>query len=687
MSVDVVPSPAAPAPSSVTRSKRLEIEGLRTVAALLVAAYHIWFNKVSGGVDVFFVVTGFLITLTLAGHVRRNGRIAPLKYLGRLARRVWPAAALVLLSVLAMTIVMAPDVLRPRNFAETLASSLYLENWYLAASAVDYLNSEDPHTPVQHFWAMSLQGQFYVIWLFVALVAAAIAARRGPRFARVFAIAIAAIAIASFLWSLWYTSVAQPSAYFNTFTRLWEFGVGGLLALSGARFILKGRSAAIASWVGLLGLILCGIVLPASGIFPGYAALWPVLCAALLLVSSREAEVGWSATRLLAARPLSWLGGMAFGIYLWHWPLLIGYRYVRGEEAQPGWLAGTTMIVTAITLAIATHYLVERPVARIWAERPRARSGIASALVGAWLTVVVCSAIGIAHVQQLVDSASVEAEQVAVTAGDCFGAGELVTPEQCDARLDELPLVPERTALLADTGGAYSCYTAADADRLAFCRFGDGKTKVALIGNSHAAMYAPGLSDRAEKLDWTLDVMVGNGCVWSLQRADDPSLSERCASRLAETEEHLFGEGYDLVLFAGGRGAEEATDEQVDAIALNWDTLRRTGAQIAVIEDNPRIGDAGAGCVIATSEEDLRSGACDLSADVALSIRDRYVAAAESSGIPIVGTRDLYCSDTMCPAEIGSVIVYRDQHHATATYLATTLDDVVARLQTALATG
>ncbi len=665
--------------------RRLEIEGLRTVAALLVASYHIWFNRVSGGVDVFFVITGFLITLTLAGHIRRNDRIAPVAYLGRLARRIWPGAALVLLAVLAMTVTIAPEPLRPRNFAETLASALYLENWFLSINAVDYLNAQDPHTPVQHFWAMSLQGQFYVIWLLVAVGAWWAARRLRSSFRVVFAILIAAVAVSSFVWSLWHTAAQQPAAYFSTTTRLWEFGVGALIALAGSRIVLRGTPAAIASWVGLVGLVTCGIVLPVGGAFPGTAALWPVACAALLLISSRSNERAWAATRVLALRPFVWLGGMAFGIYLWHWPVLVGYRYLRGEQAQPGWLAGSVMIAAAIVLAILTHYAVERRVTGGWHSQ-RARASIASVLIASWVAISASAGAGLVQAERLAAEASMESTTIAAAAGHCFGVGATDHAGDCDDIVETLPLVPDRAALLSDTGGAYACYTPSDSDVLRTCTFGSGGTRVALIGNSHAAMFSPGLADRVDELGWTLDVMVGNGCVWAAVRASDSSLSPRCATRLLQTEDRLFGVGYDLVIFAGGRGSASATADEIRSIALNWESLQQTGARVLVLEDNPRIGQAGRDCILAATEASLRSGDCDVTRVDGLAIVDRYAAAAAVNGdVAIVPTVDLYCHDDVCPATIGGVIVYRDEHHVTATYTASTIDTVVERIDAALA--
>lgn len=671
------------ADSSPAPGRRPEIEGLRTVAALLVAVYHIWLGKVSGGVDVFFVVTGYLITLTLLGQVVRTGRIRPLSYLGRIARRVWPLAAVVLVAAIGITVTLAPEVLRARNFQEILASSLYVENWYLSASAVDYLDREDPHSVVQHYWAMSLQGQFYVIWLVVALVAFALSRGKRP-FARTFGLLIAVVSVASFAWSIIYTLDQQPAAYFSTLTRLWEFGIGGLVALGGSRLTLGRGQAAVASWAGLVGLVACGVVLPVSGTFPGYAALWPVACAALLLASSRRDELRWSATRLLSIRPLVWLGGVAFGIYLWHWPLLIGYRYVQGEQDVPGVLSGTALILAAITLAVISRRVVERPLSRGWANGQRPRFGIGAVLLAAWLAIVAVAGGATLADRERTEHVAGASKAVQDVSGDCFGAGSLLN-DTCPPNDPALELVPDRLALLGDSGGAYKCYTQADAKTITKCTEGEGPMRVALVGNSHAAMYWRLLARIGKARGWTLDIFVGNGCAWGVERPGDSDINPICRGRLAEVESALLGDPYDLVIYAGGRGPTPPTKDDLADLRSSWADLRDVGSQILVIEDNPRLDEDAAECVVTASEPDLRKGRCDIDRDAALTIEDRFVSVAgEVDGAGVVRTLDLLCDEDRCPTVMGNVIVYRDRHHLTATYIRSMESQLATRIDAAL---
>ncbi|WP_430593516.1 acyltransferase family protein [Humidisolicoccus flavus] len=683
------------APSTVKVPKHLksgyrpEIEGLRALAALLVVVYHVWLGRVSGGVDVFFVVTGFFITLTVLRGFERSGSFRPGAFFLSLVRRLWPAATLVLLACIILTILFAPAATQQRNFLEILASTLYFENWFLSFQAVDYLNAEDPATPVQHFWAMSIQGQFYVIWAIIGVLLTLVIARSGRkawneaglrRVRTVFVGIVALIFLASFTYSIIATSNEQAAAYFSLWTRLWEFAVGAMIALAGSKIVLRGSVAALTSWLGLIALVACGIVLDVGAQFPGYAALWPVLAAALLLVSSSNEQRWWAGTRVLSLRPLVWLGSISYGIYLWHWPLLIGYRYVRGELAVPGVVGGVAIVGGAVVLATLTHWIVERPAARTGrsqSSRIRVRSLLA--ISAAWVLVLGLGSFQTVRVQQEIAAAEQAAAEFQEGSGECFGFAALSANADCETVFAEQAIVPNRVALLEDTNGAYQCYTSRDAEQITRCSLGEPSSatmKVAIIGNSHAAMFVPIFDKRLEELGWTLDPYVGNGCIYGISTGEFG-----CEARLAEMRQAILEGGYDLVIFAGGRsGGEDASAEELQATRIAWSEVLESGAQLVTIEDNPRLTEAQASCVTDATEQELRDGACDANRDESLVILDRFAAMSEEFGTPMVETQEWYCVDDTCPVVIGNVIVYRDQHHITATYGESAGDELLASL-------
>src|SRR5690606_35650033 len=216
-------APAVVDSSAPVRRFRPEIEGLRAVAALLVAIYHIFLGRVSGGVDIFFTVAGFLITLTLLRQVGSRGTVSAKVFFSRLGRRLLPASLFVLGAVAVATAVLLPSSRRSATFGEIVASVLYVENWALASKSVDYLAREEGSSPVQHFWAMSIQGQFYVIWFVLFLVAVWLGAHRIRTTLRWI---LGGLFVASFGFSIYLTALDQPLAYFHTGTRVWEFAAG-----------------------------------------------------------------------------------------------------------------------------------------------------------------------------------------------------------------------------------------------------------------------------------------------------------------------------------------------------------------------------------------------------------------------------------------------------------------------------
>ena len=332
-------------------------QGLRAVAALLVAAYHIWLGRVSGGVDVFFVVTGFLITRTLLGHLERSGRIDFATFWAGLARRLLPAALLVLSMVV---YVEELKIHWARTIKEVVASASYLENWFLAFSKYDYLERDSFADPVQHFWAMSLQGQVYILWPTLLALTGFAARRMGLNVRRAVGGMLLLVFAGSLTYSVITTRLDQPFAYFDTLARLWEISLGGLLALVPAGWTLPGKARLPLGWIGLLAILSCGLLLPVSRVFPGYAALWPTLAVALIILAGSSGSA-FGADRFLSIKPLASLGDVSYSIYLWHWPLFVFYRTLTGA-AQVGLLAGLAIIVLTIILARLTTRYVENPI-------------------------------------------------------------------------------------------------------------------------------------------------------------------------------------------------------------------------------------------------------------------------------------------------------------------------------------
>lgn len=344
---------------NIERKFRPEIEGLRVVAALLVAVYHIWFNRVSGGVDVFFVISGFLITTSIISTINRTGEYRFWPYISKLMKRILPSAFFVLGVTLLLSLFFLPGSILGKTIREIIASMFYYQNWQLAISNTDYLDASQMKSPVEHFWAQSIQGQFYIVWFLVfTVVLWLIKKYKITDTRKLINTVLGILFISSLTYSIYLTEVNQSLAYFITFTRVWEFALGGLLCVNLSYIKINNVIATVLGWVGLIGLITTGIIFNVSEMFPGYIALWPMACAVfIVLAGTRDTKYG--VQHILASPIMVKLGGISFGVYLWHWVLLEFYRY--NVQETPGFFVGIMIIVASGILSALVTKWIEAP--------------------------------------------------------------------------------------------------------------------------------------------------------------------------------------------------------------------------------------------------------------------------------------------------------------------------------------
>ena len=368
---------------------------------LLVVLFHLWPTRLPGGyigVDVFFVISGFLITSHIVREVDRTGTVSLTGFWARRMRRLLPAAYVVLLGSAAGVLVWVPRLLWQQFFGEILAAGLYVENWTLALNSVDYLAAENSPSPAQHYWTLSAEEQFYLLWPLLVLLGLWLAKRgldrlddRGSRSTRARSIVFAVLATttaASLAYSLWVSATNPAWAYFVTPARAWEFGAGALLAFAppaGRR--LAPRARAGLGWVALAGLLACSLIFDASTPMPGTAALW-VVAAAMAVIWVESPGVAWASSRLLGLRPARFLGDISYAVYLCHVPvqmtalLILDARHLTVPTEQP-WVLGVYALVL-LAVATAVHYGLEIP-ARRWLRNksvgraPSAASGAVAA--------------------------------------------------------------------------------------------------------------------------------------------------------------------------------------------------------------------------------------------------------------------------------------------------------------------
>ena len=318
---------------SASRPRRylFGVQGLRTVVALLVAVYHIWFGRVSGGVDIFFVVAGFFATGSLVRLFSsqtsiRGGLRAYGNYLLRTAKRVVPSALVVIVATVVGSLLWLPKAYWRDTIGHAWASLGFWENWHLIASSADYLQQDQDASPFQQFWALAVNVQFYVLFASFVLLLLVLVHRfkgvgsgTGTGMRRALLVGASAVFLASLVFSVVYTASDQAAAYFNTFTRLWEFVAGALAALLLKTPVKHARVARVFGWLGLVALLSFGALFDLSRLLPGALSLVPVF-AAIGLIWSSMARVE---PQILVLRPVLWVADSSFAFYLWHWPLLV----------------------------------------------------------------------------------------------------------------------------------------------------------------------------------------------------------------------------------------------------------------------------------------------------------------------------------------------------------------------------
>ncbi|MFF2275484.1 acyltransferase family protein [Agromyces sp. NPDC058126] len=350
---------AASPPPFARSTVRPEIQALRAVAVGAVVLHHGWPAVAPAGymgVDVFFVVSGFLITGLLMREVERSGRLSLRDFYLRRARRILPAAIATLAAVSALTLLLVPQREWRSWFREIVAATLYYENWQLAVDSQIPRRADLESTPVQHFWSLSVEEQFYLFWPLLIIVALWIAARRGGASTVVVLVMLSVVTVASFVHSVLLTVQDPNLAYFSTFARTWEFGVGGILAIV-SRPQLTGRAGvrSVVSWAGLVLIVVPIVAFRSPEVFPGLVVLMPVV-GTLAVIWAGMPERAWSPASVARLRPVQWTGDVSYSLYLWHWPIFMFTPYLTGMPSPP-WLMVVLVAVSVLVAGLSKRWI------------------------------------------------------------------------------------------------------------------------------------------------------------------------------------------------------------------------------------------------------------------------------------------------------------------------------------------
>jgi len=676
---------------------RADIQGLRALAVALVVVFHLWPGALPGGyvgVDVFFVISGFLITGHLVGELERTGTVSLSRFWARRIRRLLPAAFLVLAASAVLAFAALPRTLLPQNLGEIGAAAAYVLNWRLAADAVDYLAAENSASLVQHYWSLSVEEQFYLVWPLLVLAAAWVAARTA-RISRTRAVTLlmTAVVVSSLAASVAMTAASPALAYFVTPTRAWEFAVGGLVALLPATISRRGGAAArrIVGWVAVAAITGSAVLFDAATPFPGWAAAVPVAGAAVLLALGDD-EHPWAPQAVARLGPVQYLGDTSYAIYLWHWPLIVAAPFVLGHGIGP--LSGAALLVLTIALAAATKALVEDPVRRL--SGPLRRRTPAFAFMAAGIAAFVAVAPAQAAVQQTQTTAlAARVEALVADADSCFGAAAIIR-DCADAyavtdTVDPVVAATDQWDYAAAPEG-FACteehYLATPPRVGIHCRIEGPGPRIALVGDSHAFHLWDAFAESARREGWDVTLYVQSSCsgfenaaTYARTRSVDAKRVMSTCPRWADgVWKELERTAPDLVLFssrAAGRNIRVA--DVVDVLGPLQDRVPR----IAVIDDTPGMppGTRGPACVEASSAR------IDPCASDKPDRADPVDAAARALDLPIISFDEILCrGGERCHAVIGGTVVYADRLHLTRTfartlapYLATRVERILAR--------
>ncbi|SDL02324.1 Peptidoglycan/LPS O-acetylase OafA/YrhL, contains acyltransferase and SGNH-hydrolase domains [Glycomyces sambucus] len=658
------PPVPTPAPARPDTGFRPEVEGLRAVAVLLVAVYHVWFNRVSGGVDVFLFLTGFFITGSLTRSVERTGSVRAAYFLSRLAHRLLPTAAVVMAGTLAAAYLWLPASRWPAVFDETTASLLYYENWALAAKAVDYLARDGAPSPLQHFWSLSIQGQFYLLWTVLVAFAAVLVRTRGVRLREAVLLLCAMVFAVSLTYSVVTTGTRQAWAYFDTGARLWELALGGMFALALPYLRLPRAVRVPLGWFGLAALLSCGALLEVSTLFPGAVALWPVGAAACVVLAG-STGLPFAADRLLTWRPVMRLGAWSYALYLWHWPILVVYLHRTGRETAT-LAGGAAVLAAALVLAAATTWLVEGRVNAFMKRRKGRRWSLAAAAVFAVPLLVATLGAQYVYAQRHgPDWRELAADRAAYP-----GAAVLTDPALA-AGLEDAPFLPPLDDVL-DLPVIYAegCDAGLDGTEAVPCSYGDPDAEhtVAIVGGSRIAHWFPAFHGAALDAGWRLVSITKSGCQFSTEtpRNDDAEEAASCVEWNEQVVGVLDELRPDLVVTLSSR-AFLTGENTYPGFADRWRMLDDWGVQVLALRDLPRLEEPLPECV-----ERESVAACTTPVGLSRSDADP---AGEYPDVPAnVAFGDLVeyvCPDGTCPAVTGNVLTFRDHSHLTATYSAT----------------
>ena len=678
---------------------RPDIEGLRAVAVIAVVLYHAGIPGFGGGfigVDVFFVISGFLITGLLWREVATTNTVALGRFYGARARRLLPAAATVGIATALVVAVVLPPLQARSVFLDGIACALYAGNYRFAMHGTDYLASDLPPSPFQHYWSLGVEEQFYLVWpvliigtaWLVRRLRAGAAARATP-----YAVVLVLVAAASLAAAVLWTRTSPAWAFFSLPTRAWELAAGGLVALSIHQWRrLPLLPATIVGWGGLALIVLTCTQLGPRTPYPGTAALLPVLGTALV-IGAGPVTGGLGAGRVLCRPAMRAIGRVSYSWYLWHWPVLLLMPPLLGEPAGlPARLSATAV---SGGLAVITLHLVENPGRFAAALRQSAKASLTVAAAAS--AAAACACMLLLNVVPVPVGHGAAAPRANIVAVPPTTIAPAMSPEEAavqHAFAQARDAVAASAGLRAVASNLDPPLAKAPADKAAVfvngcvrswreigqveCATGDiaSPTTVALVGDSHAAMWNPAFQHLAEQRHWRLETLAKVTCPLQDLHITSPYLGREyteCEQWRAQIVNRLKAEHPRLVVLDMSRrygadfGFTSYDPAWIDTLGRTVAQLRSIGAAVLVLGPVPDPGSSVPTCLSGHVDD---ATACAPARPVAV---DDGGVSAERAATTAGGGRyadltDLFCTADRCPVIVGNTLVFRDDNHVTTEY-------------------
>jgi peptidoglycan/LPS O-acetylase OafA/YrhL len=674
--------------NTTTSVVRTDIQGLRALAVTLVLVYHLSPKTLSGGfigVDVFFVISGFLITLHLLGHVPSGPRDLA-KFWSRRVRRLLPASLLVLATTLVASRLFAPETQWANTAKQSRAAALYIVNWVLSSNAVDYLASTNAASPVQHFWSLSVEEQFYFIWPILILLLGLLARRlRRENTLHLVLAGLVMVVAASLAYSIHETASNPAAAYFVTPTRVWELGIGGVLATLHLMTPgnLRELFAIPLSWLGFAAIAYAAVTYTGSTPFPGWQAAVPVLGTAAV-IGAHSMHGSGSPGNILSLRPIQWLGDISYSVYLWHYPLVVIVPQATGHHLT--WTERGSIVLATLALAALTKtYVEDRFRTATWGNplpKPFAIAGLAMAVV------IAGAGLQLHEVTQRDAESQAEAARKLGGADPCFGAPALLRASCPKVSYDDLLPIPSLAA--TDKSDAYDiqangrdCWSYTPRFVVKTCTFGvrTASQNVVVIGNSHAGQWLPAIQRLAKKDTFKVTTLLASQCALSevRQQFDTDAWSTACLGWVKKVVRRVINLKPDLVVMTNrisvpvdGQSLEASIPLYGEGYRKVLEAWKAAGIHVLVLHDTPAPGpdDIVPDC-IATEKSNYAKCDGKRSDWVKPEPAQSAVASLGDPDIRFADLNDHICEPVVCHAVNGGVITYFDGSHLTATYAAT----------------